>query len=51
MGDLLFIGGTIFCVGWVVGYLGYNADGIFHLMLIAAFVLLLLSSATSNKTL
>jgi len=51
MGDLLFIAGIVFSIGWLVGYLGYNADGAFHLLLIVSFVLLLLSSATSNKTL
>lgn len=50
MGDFLFVAGIIFSVGWFVGYLGYNAEGAFHLLLIAAFISLLLSRATSNKS-
>jgi hypothetical protein len=50
MGDLLFVAGIILSVGWFVGYLGYNADGAIHILLIAAFIFLLLSSATSNKS-
>jgi hypothetical protein len=51
MGDLLFVAGTVLSVGWLVGYLGYNADGAFHILLIAAFIALLLSHSMRNKTL
>lgn len=50
MGYLLFVAGIILSVGWLVGYLGYNAEGAFHLLIIAAFISLLLSHETSNKS-
>lgn len=51
MGDLMFVTGIVLSVAWLVGYLGYNADGAIHLLLIGAFILLLLSHVTGNKSL
>jgi hypothetical protein len=42
MRDLLFFAGVLLSIGWVVGYVGYNAEGAFHILLITAFIALLL---------
>ncbi|WP_107685850.1 lmo0937 family membrane protein [Niastella populi] len=53
MWDLLFFTGVFLSIGWVVGYVGYNAGGAFHLLLISAFIALLLclrrSKAPGNR--
>jgi hypothetical protein len=51
MRNLLFIAGIILTIGWLVGYLGYNVGGAFHLLLIMAFIAILLSLIRGNKVL
>ncbi|THU38511.1 lmo0937 family membrane protein [Niastella caeni] len=51
MGNLFFIAGIILMVGWLVGYLGYNVGGAFHLLLIMAFIAILVSLIKGNKAL
>jgi len=43
MRNLLYIVGITFIVGWLIGVVGYNAGGPFHLLLIIAFVAIALS--------
>ena len=42
MKDLLFFAGVFLSIGWVVGYVGYNAGGAFHILIVSAFIALLL---------
>ncbi|MBO9201881.1 MULTISPECIES: lmo0937 family membrane protein [Niastella] len=43
MGNLLYIVGIFFIIGWMIGVFGYNAGGPFHLLLILAFIAILIS--------
>jgi hypothetical protein len=43
MRNLLYIVAFIFIIGWLVGYLGFNAGGAFHLLLVVAIIAALLS--------
>jgi len=43
MRSLLYIIGITFIIGWLIGVLGYNAGGSFHLLLIIAFIAVALS--------
>lgn len=43
MRNLLFIVAFIFVIGWLIGYLVFQAGGAFHLLLVAAIVAALLS--------
>jgi len=42
MGNLLYIIAVILIIGWAVGFIGYNAGGIIHILLIIAVVSVLL---------
>jgi hypothetical protein len=42
MGNLLYIIAVILIIGWAVGFIGYNAGGIIHILLIIAVVSILL---------
>jgi hypothetical protein len=43
MKNLLYIVAFIFVIGWLVGCLGFNAGGAFHLLLVVAIIATLLS--------
>lgn len=42
MGNLLYIIAVILVIGWAIGFLGYAAGGIIHLLLVIAIILFLL---------
>jgi len=42
MGNLLYIVAVILIIGWAVGFLGYNAGGIIHVLLVIAIIAVIL---------
>lgn len=42
MGNLLYIIAVILIIGWFIGFVGYNAGGIIHILLVIALVAILL---------
>ena len=42
MGNLLYIIAVILEIGWAIGFFGYAAGGIIHILLVIAIVLFLL---------
>ena len=42
MGNLLYIIAVILIIGWAIGYFGYAAGGLIHVLLVIAIVLILL---------
>lgn len=42
MGNLLYIIAIILLIGWAVGFIGYNAGGIIHILLIIAVIAVIL---------
>jgi hypothetical protein len=42
MGNLLYIIAVILVIAWAIGFFGYAAGGIIHLLLVIAIVLVLL---------
>ena len=42
MGNLLYILAVILIVIWAIGFLGYNAGGIIHVLLVIALISVLL---------
>jgi hypothetical protein len=42
MGNLLYIIAVILIIGWAVGFLGYNAGGIIHVLLVIAIIAVIL---------
>jgi hypothetical protein len=42
MGNLLYVIAVILIIGWLIGFVGYNAGGIIHILLVIALVAILL---------
>ena len=41
MGNLLYIIAVILVIGWAVGFIGYSAGGIIHVLLVIALIAIL----------
>jgi len=42
MGNLLYIIAVILVIGWLVGFVGYNAGGLIHVLLVIALIVVIL---------
>jgi predicted ferric reductase len=42
MGNLLYLVAVVLVIAWLVGYLGYNAGGLIHILLVIAIIVILL---------
>jgi hypothetical protein len=42
MGNLLYLIAVILVIGWAIGFLGYHAGGLIHLLLVIAVISVLL---------
>lgn len=51
MGNLLYTAAVILVIVWAIGYLGYNAGGIIHLLLVIAIIAFLLRLIQGRKAL
>ena len=43
MGNLLYVIAVILVIGWIIGFFGYHAGGIIHVLLVIAIVAVLLN--------
>ena len=48
MGNLLYIIAVILIIAWAIGYLGFHAGGIIHLLLVIAVIAFLLRVIRGN---
>ncbi len=51
MGNLLYIIAVILVIGWLIGFVGYNAGGIIHILLVIAVVVVLLRIIQGRRVL
>lgn len=42
MGNLLYVIAVILVIAWVIGFVGYSAGGLIHLLLVIALISVLL---------
>ncbi|MDD2387484.1 MAG: lmo0937 family membrane protein [Bacteroidales bacterium] len=49
MGNILYIIAVILIIAWAIGFLGYNATGIIHILLVIAAIAVLLRLIRGNK--
>lgn len=42
MGNLLYVIAVILVIAWAIGFIGYNAGGVIHLLLVIAVIAVLL---------
>jgi predicted ferric reductase len=43
MRSILYIVAVLLVIGWLIGFIGYNAGGIIHVLLVMAVIVLLLN--------
>lgn len=49
MGNLLYIIAVILVIAWLVGFIGYNAGGLIHILLVIAVVAVLLRIISGRR--
>lgn len=48
MGNLLYIIAVILIIGWAIGFIGFHAGGLIHILLVIAIVAFLLRLIRGN---
>jgi len=51
MGNLLYVIAVILVIGWAIGFIGYGAGGIIHLLLVIAIIAVILRVIQGRKVL
>jgi hypothetical protein len=51
MGSLLYIIAVILIIGWAIGFIGYGAGGIIHILLVIAIIAVLIRVIQGRKVL
>jgi len=49
MGNILYIIAVVLLISWAIGYLGYNAGGIIHILLVIAVIAVILRLIRGQK--
>lgn len=49
MGNLLYLIAVILIIGWLVGFVGYGAGGLIHILLVIAVVAVLLQIISGRR--
>ena len=49
MGNLLYLIAVILIIGWAIGFIGYNAGGIIHVLLVIAIIAIILRVIEGKK--
>jgi hypothetical protein len=51
MGNLLYIIAVVLIIAWLIGFLGFHAGGIIHILLVIAVIAILLRVISGQKPL
>lgn len=51
MGNLLYIIAVILVIAWAIGFLGFQAGGIIHVLLVIAIISVLVRALQGRRTL
>jgi hypothetical protein len=49
MGNLLYVIAVILVIAWAIGFLGYHAGGVIHILLVIAIIAILLKGIPERK--
>lgn len=49
MKNLLYIVAVLLVIGWAIGFIGYHAGGLIHILLVIAIIAVLLRVIGGNK--
>ena len=50
MGNLLYIIAVILIIGWAIGFLGFQAGGIIHILLVIALIAVIMRIISGRRT-
>ena len=51
MGNFLYVIAVILIIGWLIGFFGYHAGSLVHLLLVIAIIAILVRATESRKVL
>ncbi|NWJ49964.1 MAG: lmo0937 family membrane protein [Bacteroidetes bacterium] len=51
MGNLLYVIAVILVIAWAIGFIGYSAGGIIHVLLVIAIIAVILRVISGNRPL
>ncbi len=51
MGNLLYLVAVILIIAWAIGFVGYSAGGLIHILLVIAVIVILLRIIQGRKPL
>lgn len=51
MGNLLYIIAVILIIAWAIGYIGYSAGGLIHVLLVIAVIVIIIKLLQGKKIL
>ena len=51
MGNILYVIAVILIIGWAIGFIGYNAGGLIHILLVIAIIAIILRVIQGGKVL
>lgn len=51
MGNLLYVVALILIIAWAIGFIGYSAGGIIHVLLVIALIVVILRVIQGRKVL
>jgi predicted ferric reductase len=49
MGNLLYIIAVLLIIGWLIGFVGYSAGGLIHILLVIAVIVILLRVISGRR--
>ena len=50
MGNLLYVIAVILIIAWAIGFIGYSAGGIIHILLVIAIIAIILRLIQGNRS-
>jgi hypothetical protein len=51
MGNLLYVIAVLLVIGWLIGFVGYSAGGLIHVLLVIAVIVVVLRVIQGRKPL
>jgi hypothetical protein len=51
MGNLLYIIAVLLIIGWAIGFIGYGAGGVIHILLVIAIIAIILRVIEGRRVL
>jgi hypothetical protein len=49
MGNLLYIIAVLLVIGWLIGFIGYSAGGLIHILLVIAVIAILIQVISGRR--